>query len=74
VTTGSFAKFCPLGVATSLFYCHLVSDKDGEAKVYIMHFHDLSQRDWQKLARQFQKWNKDSSILMTDKEKKGLLG
>jgi len=39
-----------------------------------MHFHDLSQRDWQKLARQFQKWNKDSSILMTDKEKKGLLG
>ena len=52
----------------------VLSDKDGEEKIYIMHCHDLSQRDWQQLARQFQKWNKDISFLMTDKEKKGLLG
>ena len=52
----------------------VLSDKDGEDKIYIMHFHDLSRKDWQQLARQFQKRNKDISFLMTDREKKGLLG
>lgn len=52
----------------------VLSDKDGENKIYIMHFHDLSQKDCQQLARQFQKRNKDISFLMTDLEKKGLLG
>jgi hypothetical protein len=52
----------------------VLSDKEGENKVYIMHFHDLSKKDWQELARQFRKKNKDISFLMTDREKKGLLG
>ena len=52
----------------------VLSDKNGDDKIYMMHFHDLSQEDWQQLARQFQKCNKDISFLMTDKEKKGLLG
>jgi len=52
----------------------VLSDKEGEDKVYIMHFHDLSKKDWQELARQIRKRNKDISFLMTDREKKGLLG
>jgi hypothetical protein len=52
----------------------VLSDKEGEDKVYIMHFHDLSKKDWQELARQIRKRKKDISFLMTDREKKGLLG
>jgi hypothetical protein len=52
----------------------VLSDKEGEDKIYIMHFHDLSKKDWQELARQIRKRNKDISFLMTDREKKGLLG
>ena len=52
----------------------VLSDKEGKDKIYIMHFHDLSQKDWQELAGQFQKRNKAISFLMTDREKKGLLG
>ena len=52
----------------------VLSDKNGENKVYIMHFHDLSQKDWQKLAGEVQKRNGEISFLMNDKEKKGVLG
>ena len=39
-----------------------------------MHFHDLSQQDWQRLARELRERNPDTSFLMTDREKGGLLG
>ena len=52
----------------------VLSDSEGENKIYIMHFHDLSREDWQDLARQFLKMNKTISFLMTEREKKGLLG
>ncbi len=52
----------------------VLSDSNGENKIYIMHFHDLSREDWQNLARQFLKKNKTISFLMTEREKKGLLG
>ena len=51
----------------------VLSNENGENKVYIMHFHDLSQNDWQQLAREVQKRNRAISFLMNDKEKKGVL-
>jgi hypothetical protein len=39
-----------------------------------MHFHDLSQKDWQELARLLQQASPSMLFEMTEHEKKGLLG
>jgi hypothetical protein len=52
----------------------VLSDREGEKKIYVMHFHDLSKKDWQQLARRIQEANKDISFLMSKKETAGLLG
>ena len=52
----------------------ILSDRDGHHKVYIMHFHDLAKKKWQQLGRLFQEANVGISFLMSEKEKKGLLG
>jgi hypothetical protein len=52
----------------------VLSDAEGQNKIYIMHFHDLARKDWQQLARQLLERNKAISFLMTEREKNGLLG
>lgn len=52
----------------------VLSDAEGQNKIYIMHFHDLARKDWQQLARQLLERSKTISFLMTDREKNGLLG
>lgn len=52
----------------------VLSDADGENKIYIMHFHDLAQKEWQQLAHRFLKENENITFLMTENEKRGLLG
>lgn len=52
----------------------VLSDAGGENKIYIMHFHDLAQKDWQQLARRLLKENERISLLMTEHEKQGFLG
>ena len=52
----------------------VLSDRDGEHKIYVMHFHDLSKNSWQELARELRKRNEAISFLMTEKEQKGFFG
>ena len=52
----------------------ILSDREGEHKVYIMHFHDLAKKDWQQLGRRLREANANISFLMDEKEKTGLLG
>lgn len=52
----------------------ILSDREGHHKVYIMHFHDLARKDWQRLGRLLQEANADISFLMDEKEIRGLLG
>jgi hypothetical protein len=52
----------------------ILSDREGQRKIYIMHFHDLAKKDWQQLASRLQEANPDISFLMDEKEKEGLLG
>ena len=52
----------------------ILSYREGQEKVYIMHFHDLAKRDWQELASRLRQVNADISFLMDEKEKRGLLG
>ena len=52
----------------------VLSDDAGDNKVYIMHFHDLAKGDWQTLARRIQRANAGISFLMSEDEKRGLLG
>ena len=52
----------------------ILSDRQGQYKVYIMHFHDLAKKDWQQLGRRFKEANENMLFLMSKKEKKGLLG
>jgi hypothetical protein len=52
----------------------ILSDAEGPDKIYIMHFHDLSKGNWQRLARQIRQRNPRISFLMTDHERDGLLG
>jgi hypothetical protein len=52
----------------------ILSDREGQHKVYIMHFHDLAKKDWQQLGNLLQEANADISFLMGEKEKGGLLG
>ncbi len=51
----------------------ILSDKEGEHKVYLMHFHDLSKTDWQRLANLIWAANGDISFIMDESDKKGLL-
>lgn len=52
----------------------ILSDREGQHKVYIMHFHDLAKKDWQQLGSRLREANADISFLMDEKEKIGLLG
>lgn len=52
----------------------VLSDSVGERKVYLMHYHDLACEDWQRLARRLQNASSDITIMMSEKEKRGLLG
>jgi hypothetical protein len=52
----------------------VLSDSEGRSKVYIMHFHDLSKKDWQQLARRFREINAGISFIMSANEMKGLVG
>lgn len=52
----------------------VLSDAGGENKIYIMHFHDLAQKDWQQLAHRLLQRNEGISLLMTEHEKRGFLG
>jgi hypothetical protein len=52
----------------------VLSDAEGQNKIYIMHFHDLARKDWQRLAHLLLERNEAISFLMTEREKKGLLG
>ena len=52
----------------------ILSDREGQDKVYIMHFHDLAKKDWQQLGSLLQEANSDISFLMGEKEKRGFLG
>ncbi len=52
----------------------ILSDGEGQHKVYIMHFHDLAKKDWQQLGRRLREANAEISFLMGEKEKRGFLG
>ena len=52
----------------------ILSDREGQHKVYIMHFHDLAKKDWQQLGSRLQEANADISFLMGEKKKRGFLG
>jgi hypothetical protein len=52
----------------------VLSSADGTEKVYLMHFHDLSKKNWQALARLLQQANPSILFEMTEHERKGLLG
>jgi len=52
----------------------ILSDREGQHKVYIMHFHDLAKKDWQELASRLRQANANISFLMDEKERAALLG
>ena len=52
----------------------VLSDRQGQHKIYIMHFHDLAKKDWQQLATRLRQANADITFVMDEKEKRGLLG
>jgi len=52
----------------------VLSNENGDQKVYLMHFHDLAKPDWQRLAREILARSPHITILMSAQEKNGLLG
>ena len=52
----------------------VLSDHKGDRKIYLMHFHDLSQTDWQSLARAIVARNSSVTLIMSDREKNAFLG
>jgi len=61
-----------VSVAARLDNALVFASKDGNEKVYLMHFHDLSKEGWQSLMRDIKSHNQEITYLMTKSEYKNL--